>query len=1109
MFYAKLILVVFLYVTISSCSKSGGLAPSALSSIAPNAPINLSATSGDSNVNLSWQTGSSDTSGTTYTLLRSLVTGSGYVAVASCSNLTALTCNDNTVINGTTYFYIVQAINAFGTSPNSNEVTATPSNASSPPGSFAYFNSSPTYTLSTAISNNNPIVNGGGAITSWAISPNLTTNTGLNFNTSTGVISGTPTSLSNPGVTYTVTASNANGTSTRNILITVAAGVVAPTISYTGTYTFQAGQVLSSPIVPTLGGGTPTSCTSLPALPTGLVLNPTTCVISGTPTATAAQQLFTITASNAGGNGSGTVNIGVLSSSPNNIAITGVANFTTSSCALFNLTVRDVFGNPSNISANTTFNLSGAGTNGAFYSDSTCTTTATNVVVPNANSNAVFYYRQTSPGSASLTATLLSPVSPALGSANRNVTVAISTPAKIGLIVPATGTTVSCNQVTVNVLDASNNSVNATSAMTVNLSGTGSPAFFSNSTCATGISSVSIASGANTATVYMRKTSPGSSTLTGAASGMASGTAVINISLGPVERIIFSSVAAVPFATSTCQAYTLQTRDSLNNNTVAVSADTTVALSGVSDGSFYSNSTCTSGNEITSTVITNGNSSRTIYYSKPTTTAIVPGANITLTASVVGWSPNATASVNVSSGNPINLTTNNSAVGLAVSTATNVTVANKCIGTTVRVLDELSSLVPTSRVVTPITANLSGGGSGAQFWSNATCTTSTSTVTVSAGANTGIFYYSSTTTTPTVAINWTNGGLSGTGGSRNVTVSSGVASQLTWTAAPSSFNTNTCQTYAFYVRDPNVVTAIGTNVSTATDFQLSDASDGIFFSTAGCSNPVTTVQVAAGAQTATFYYRKATVSAATLAVALQAPPTPAITTLNLGINVTSPALVPNNILITASPSTGLVATQSCSLLTLQSRNGSTPANVTSNSTFTLSGTNGASFFLDNGCTAAASPLTMTIASNTNSISGLYVRTANTGSVVISGTGPLTVNSLNLTYSAPAPTRLALSGPILMNAGLTCGSYNVKTQDGAGVDRNVLANTTISFASTGSVGVQFFSDSTCSTPLPSNQVTVNTGSNSANVFARGNTAGAAQIQVSATGLTTDSQSVTIQ
>jgi len=1110
--YIKFVLILITLVLVS-CTKNDGFAPESSTGVTapPSAPTALAATAGDSKVTLTWSASVPENSVNTYTVMRSQLAGTGYMNVAGCVTLAALTCTDSNTTNGTLYYYVVIANNSVGSSENSNEVAVTPTNANSPPGVIAYSNSAPAYVHNSAITNNIPTVTGGGPITSWSIDPSLATETGLNFNTSTGVISGTASIVSNPGISYTITAINVNGTSTVNMTIKVSVGGTPPTISYSGSYTYLAGQTLSPPITPTLGGGTPTSCTASPTLPTGMVLNSTTCVISGTPTGDAAQQNYTITASNSAGSASGTVSIGVLSSGPDNIAISGVANLTTSACAIFNITTRDIYGNASAVSANTTFALSGAGANGGFFSDAACSTSISSVVVNNASANATFYYRKTSTGPAGLTATLTSPTSPALGSATRNVTVVASTPAKYGLTVSSTGTTVSCNSVAIDVLDSSDNSVDATSTLTISLSGTSGAIFYSDAACSASTSTVSIASGANSADVYMRKTTSGTSTLTASTIGMASGTGTITISVAPALRLIFSSAAAIPYAASTCQSYTLQTRDALNNNVSAVTADTTVVLSGNSDGSFYSNATCTAGNEITSTTITSGSSSKVIYFSKPTATASVPGSDIALSAAVTGWSPTPTTNVRVSTGVVTNLGTANAAVGMAVSTATNVAIASKCLLTTVRAHDELNALVPAAKVTTAITASLSGGGAGAQFWSNAACTTPTSTVTINAGSNTGNFYYSSTVTTSVVPITWSNGGLSGSGSSRNVTVTSGVPSRLTWTTAPSTYNTNTCQTYKFNVRDPNTVTLIGANVSSATDFQLSDGSDGQFFSTAGCSNQISTVQIGAGAQAATFYYRKATATppVAAISVALQSPANPPITTLAQNLNVNTPAPIPNNILITATPSASLVATQSCSLLTLQSRNGTTPANVTSNSTFTLSANNGGSFFYDSGCTAAASPSSLTIANATNSISGLYIKGANVGNVSISGSGPLTVNVLTLSYAAPAPTMLTLSGPIWMNAGTTCGKFTVTTQDSAGVDRTVAASTTVAMASTGSKTVQFYSNSTCTTALPSSQVTISTGGKSATFYVRGNSAGSAEVQASSSGLTSANYSVTVQ
>lgn len=75
---------------------------------------------GDSKVSLAWDTVDGATS---YILKRSTISGGPYETITTTS---AITYTDTDVTNGATYYYVVSAINAGGESPNSNEVSATP-----------------------------------------------------------------------------------------------------------------------------------------------------------------------------------------------------------------------------------------------------------------------------------------------------------------------------------------------------------------------------------------------------------------------------------------------------------------------------------------------------------------------------------------------------------------------------------------------------------------------------------------------------------------------------------------------------------------------------------------------------------------------------------------------------------------------------------------------------------------------------------------------------------------------------------------------------------------------------------------------------------------------
>ncbi len=86
----------------------------------PVAPTGLVATSSGSTASLSWGWVSAADS---YTVKRSTTSGSGYATVAT--GVTGLNYQDTGLVNGTTYYYVVEAVNASGASANSPEASAT------------------------------------------------------------------------------------------------------------------------------------------------------------------------------------------------------------------------------------------------------------------------------------------------------------------------------------------------------------------------------------------------------------------------------------------------------------------------------------------------------------------------------------------------------------------------------------------------------------------------------------------------------------------------------------------------------------------------------------------------------------------------------------------------------------------------------------------------------------------------------------------------------------------------------------------------------------------------------------------------------------------------
>jgi fibronectin type 3 domain-containing protein len=88
--------------------------------MSPAAPTNLTATAGNAVVTLAW---TASTGATGYNVKRATTSGGPYTQLAAPSSNGY---TDSSVINGTTYYYVVSALNSTGESANSAQVSATP-----------------------------------------------------------------------------------------------------------------------------------------------------------------------------------------------------------------------------------------------------------------------------------------------------------------------------------------------------------------------------------------------------------------------------------------------------------------------------------------------------------------------------------------------------------------------------------------------------------------------------------------------------------------------------------------------------------------------------------------------------------------------------------------------------------------------------------------------------------------------------------------------------------------------------------------------------------------------------------------------------------------------
>jgi fibronectin type 3 domain-containing protein len=173
------------YYVVSAVNGGGESANSAQASATtqapapPAAPTGLAATAGNAQVSLSWTASSGATS---YNVKRATVSGGPYTTIASPTTTSYM---DTTAVNGTTYYYVVSAVNANGESANSTEVSATPSAPTVP--------AAPTGLTATV-----PNGRGGRINLSWTASNGATS-----YNVKRATVSGGPYTTVASGVTTT------------------------------------------------------------------------------------------------------------------------------------------------------------------------------------------------------------------------------------------------------------------------------------------------------------------------------------------------------------------------------------------------------------------------------------------------------------------------------------------------------------------------------------------------------------------------------------------------------------------------------------------------------------------------------------------------------------------------------------------------------------------------------------------------------------------------------------------------------------------------------------------------------------------------------------------
>ena len=255
----------------------------------PGAPTSLSGSAKDSSVTLSWAAPANDGD--------SAITGyvvtpyiNGTAQAAQSFNSTAQTETVTGLTAGTPYTFAVAAVNGVGTGPNSTQSGIITPNASPTITTPSLADGDTTVAYDHGIS-----ATGGTGSYTWSVTSGVLP-PGLSLNSSTGAVSGTPTTTGSYPFTVGLT-DQGGGSTSHDYTIDVASPPDITTASLPGG---DIGQPYSQTVAAT-GGTAPLTWSILSgALPAGLLLGSSTGTISGTPT-TAGTQTFTVEATDAVG----------------------------------------------------------------------------------------------------------------------------------------------------------------------------------------------------------------------------------------------------------------------------------------------------------------------------------------------------------------------------------------------------------------------------------------------------------------------------------------------------------------------------------------------------------------------------------------------------------------------------------------------------------------------------------------------------------------------------------------------------------------------------------------------------------------------------------------
>jgi hypothetical protein len=499
---------------------------------------------------------------------------------------------------------------------------------------------------------------------------------------------------------------------------------------------------------------------------------------------------------------------------------------------------RDAQNNPSPVNVATTIGLAATpNTDFKFYSDAGCTAEVTTATLGTGASEASFYFKGTRAGSVTVAIT-----APGFTGASQVETINAGPPAVIAIAGPVTVQAATCSAaISATLRDTFGNPATAGSNTQINLNAGGAPlSIFSNNTCTTSATSVTVQPGSGARDFFVRGTQAGTYTVNATNASLTTGTVSVTVTPGPPSVLAFTTGPQSLQAGACSGAATVQLRDA-NTNPVNVATATTVNLSVTpSQGfEFFTDSNC-GGTAGTTTSIAAGANSATFFFKS---TKTVTGATLTASVNTI----NATQSVTITPAPP---------TVLAFTQLPATAAAGACSQVIAQAQDGFGNPSPVSSAQAVNLTATPPDGFTFHTASNCSGGSTTTQVMVASGQDSVTFYARGTKAGAVTVSGMPTAVLSNASG--NVTITALAVSKVGFATVPRAATAGVCSPVVTVqstdtfgnvvpVGTAETVTLTGTGTPADSAFR--------FYSDSSCSTVIPTVTIPAAQSTASFYFK--------------------------------------------------------------------------------------------------------------------------------------------------------------------------------------------------------------------------------------------------------------